>query len=334
MTDAIRVPMDVTYHSAWLTWVASTTTCLKALGVPCDLADVAGMSGYAFMLAVHQELCASGPTMHNWGLLEGGVCLLGRSVVSYKAWDCHTPEVASDATRAHCRVAYDLVEHEIRAGRPCVLWGAYVPEFGVVVGVEDGHYLVKTCFGAIGRPEPPIPWDGVNAPGGPYVLALPTPTSQSWKPQQADRYAVGLALQLLHAQSPQREYSYGLEAYGRWIEALQANRATPFGNSYNAQCYHEGRVFARDFLLRVSARNPQVGALARAAEAYTQAAQAMAGVARLFPFPYEAEAIPEADRHAAEEHLSAACAAETQAAAALAEAVQADWPAQVEAVAS
>jgi hypothetical protein len=323
--NAVLVPMEVKYESAWLTWVAATTACLRALGVQCDMADVAGMSGYAFMLAVHEELCPSGPTMHNWGLLEGGICMLGRSVLSYKSWDCHTKEAASDITRAHCREAFEHVEREVRAGRPCVLWGTYVPEFGVAVGVQDRHYLVKTFYGAIGREEPPIPWDGVNAPGGPYVLALPTATSRSAPRPHADRYAVGLAAQLLYSRSPMREYSFGLEAYDRWVQALESNRAAPFGNSYNAQCYHEGRAFARDFLKRVCARNPQVAALAIAADAYAEAAEAMAHVAKLFPFPYEAEAIPEQDRREAVGYLRAAQAAETRTAEALTAAVYADW---------
>jgi hypothetical protein len=38
------------YRPAWLTWVASATTCLNALGIECDRVDVAGFSGYAFHL--------------------------------------------------------------------------------------------------------------------------------------------------------------------------------------------------------------------------------------------------------------------------------------------
>lgn len=45
MPDAVDVPLDVTYQPAWLTWVASTTTCLKTLGVECDQVDVAGALG-------------------------------------------------------------------------------------------------------------------------------------------------------------------------------------------------------------------------------------------------------------------------------------------------
>jgi len=48
--------IDVEYQPAWLTWLAATSTCLKALGVEHDMADLAGHSGYAFCLSVHEVL--------------------------------------------------------------------------------------------------------------------------------------------------------------------------------------------------------------------------------------------------------------------------------------
>ncbi len=31
--------MEIEYQPAWLSWVGSTTMCLNALGVECDLAE-------------------------------------------------------------------------------------------------------------------------------------------------------------------------------------------------------------------------------------------------------------------------------------------------------
>ena len=68
-TRATTVPLQVEWKPAWLTWVAATTACLDALGVECDLADVAGRSGYAFELWIHEGLCPSGPTALDWHAL-------------------------------------------------------------------------------------------------------------------------------------------------------------------------------------------------------------------------------------------------------------------------
>ena len=50
-SEVIHVPMEVEYQPAWLTWVASTTTCLRALDIECDPVDVAG-----FITAAQQEI--------------------------------------------------------------------------------------------------------------------------------------------------------------------------------------------------------------------------------------------------------------------------------------
>lgn len=76
--------MDVNYRPAWLTRVASTTTCLQALGAECDQVEVAGFSGYAFHPGVHEELCPSGLTVLDWSRLSRGVHALGRATIEFR----------------------------------------------------------------------------------------------------------------------------------------------------------------------------------------------------------------------------------------------------------
>ena len=75
--------MKVDYPPAWLTWVASATGCLNALGVDCDHADVAGFTGMAFLMTVHETLCPSGPTVRVSELPLRGIACLGRSHLVY-----------------------------------------------------------------------------------------------------------------------------------------------------------------------------------------------------------------------------------------------------------
>lgn len=328
MKTTAQVPMEVAYTPAWLTWVASATTCLRALGVECDTADVAGLTGYAFVTTVHDELCPSGPTMFDWGMLDHGVNMLGRSTMVFSSSDCHTKDgkFGGEHTREHCRVAFELVAHEVSEGRPCVLWGAYVPEFSVAVGVDHGKYQVKSFKEVIGEEQPPIAYDDLDAPGGPYVVAFPTVTKISKAQLWGDSYAVGLAVRLLHQPSAFRQYGCGLKAYDVWVAALEQNKANPFGNAYNAQCWAEARRFARDFLARAAERNPVVAPmLDRAHHAYADAAAAMQRVAELFPFPAKDELASADNRRDAATALRDAQAAETRAAGALAEAVNTDW---------
>ena len=321
-----EVPVPVTWRGSWLTWVAATTSCLEALDVSCDQIDVAGQTGYAFVMTVHRELCPSGPTMFDWGMLDHGVHMLGRSTLVFGSSDCHNQERADDRTRRHCQVAFELVTQEVMEGRPCVLWGAYVPEFAAVIGVEDGRYLVKSFRQVLGQAEEPIPYDALDAPGGPYVMAFPSGTAVRNREVLADRYAVGNAVTLLKRPTVFREYGFGLESYPVWIEALESDSAIGFGNAYNAQCWAEAKGFARAWLERVAERQKKVRVpLRRAAEMYADVETAMRCVAELFPFPEDGETADEGNRQKAVACLQEAHAAEIRAVEALQAAVHADW---------
>jgi hypothetical protein len=274
--------MDVEYQPAWLTWVASTTTCLRALGIDCDPADVAGFSGYAFHLGIHEVVCPSGPTVLDWSRLSRGVHSLGRATVELRS---PGGEESGRARQESCRAAFDLVRREIQAGRPCVLWGTYVPEFGVVVGIEDDSYEVKTFKEVLHQEQPPIRYDETEAPGGTYALGFPAEAEYGELPRDLEAILEALRLWERPAYGP---YRFGVDGYEAWIEALTAGRAERFGTGYNAACYAEGRRFARQFLERMSARRPLAASLLReATEAYRDAAAAMGRLSEVFPFGHE-----------------------------------------------
>ncbi len=324
-STTIRVPMDVEYAPAWLTWVAATTSCLRALGIECDQTDVAGFSGYAFHLCISPDLCPSAPTMLDWDALNWGVRYLGRSTLTFYAGQCHSEGYKSELTREHCRTAFELAKSEIEAGRPCVLWGAYVPEFAVCVGVEGDSYLVKSFKEVIKQEQPPIPFDEINAPGGAYVLAFPTATGL--KQLHADQHAVQRAVEM--ARTPSSDYAYGPAAYDLWGESLRAHKADDGGNAYNAACYAEGRRFASDFIARLAKRNEfAADELNRATADYTKAAEATAQVAKLFPFPGEWGKKVEDDKAIGEavDALKAAKDAEGSAIKTLTKVTIMDWP--------
>jgi hypothetical protein len=309
--ETIKLPAEVVYRPAWLTWVASTTTCLRALGVECDQADVAGFSGYAFHLCIHEVLCPSAPTALEWGELSRGAHALGRATVEFRA-------PAGDDLDAACgdshRAAFDLVHHELRAGRPCVLWGTYEPEFGVVVGVEDGAYRVKCFKEVLKQDQPPIPYDATACAGGIYVLGFPAEARYGELRRDLESVLVAIRLWNRPAYGP---YRYGAAAYDTWIASLRSGRAERFGCGYNTACYAEGRRFAQRFLERMAGRRPLAADLLRtASEAYRDAAVALEQVAEVFPFDRDAEGrITDTSAVArATGHLAAARKAEVRAA--------------------
>lgn len=309
-SETIKLPADVVYQPAWLTWVAATTTCLRAVGLDCDQADVAGFSGYAFHLCIHEVLCPSAPTALEWGELTRGAHALGRATVEFRA---PGGDDLDSARRDSYRAAFDLVRGELRAGRPCVLWGTYLPEFGVVTGVEDGAYLVKCFKEVLGQDQPPIPYDATASVGGVYALGFPAEAEYGELRRDLEAILVAIRLWNRPAYGP---YRYGVAAYETWVESLRAGRAERFGCGYNAACYAEGRRFARTFLQRMAERRPLAADLLRqAAESYGDAAGAMDQVSEVFPFDSEAEGrITDAAAVAqATEHLDRARKAEVRA---------------------
>jgi hypothetical protein len=274
--------MEVEHQPAWLTWVACTTTCLRALDIECDQVDVAGFSGYAFHLGVHEEICPSGPTVLDWSRLSRGVHSLGRATIEFRAPCC---EAFGKAREDSCRAAFELVRSELLSGRPCVLWGTYVPEFGVVVGIENEAYQVRSFTEILHQEQPAIPYNETEAPGGIYTLGFPA--QAEYGELHRDLETILEALRQW-GRPAYGQYRFGADAYDVWIEALRAERADRFGCGYNAACYAEGRRFAQQFLERMSSRRPLAANLLQdAAGSYQEAADAMERVSEVFPFSHD-----------------------------------------------
>jgi hypothetical protein len=178
-----------------------------------------------------------------------------------------------------------MVRSELLAGRPCVLWGTYVPEFGVVVGIEGDAYQVASFKRVLQQEEPAIPYNKTEAPGGVYALGFPAEAEYPELHRDLEAVLEALRQWTRPAHGP---YRFGADAYDAWIEALQARRADRLGCGYNAACYAEGRRFAQHFFERMSARRPLAANLLRhAAESYREAADAMDHVSEVFPFGHE-----------------------------------------------
>jgi hypothetical protein len=307
-----------------MTWVASVTTCLKALGVECDLADVAGYSGYAFCMSVHKELCPSGPTVIDWHRLADGVNCLGRAAVSFFSYSEYPLNKEGELYQKNSRALYEFVRRETDAGRPCVIWGTYVPEFAVAIGCADDHYHVSSFRQCINQEQPPIPLADLDLVNIHYALAFPT--KSFLHPESADQRVVHHAAQLLTQRGDFVGYGWGAEGYRNWITALEQNKAHVFGNAYNAQCWHEMKHLAGVFLKRIADRYERVSApLTEAAGHLAICAEHLERVAKLFSFPPQVEELSAADRSTGVASLQYAAAAEEQAVSALLKACEAPW---------
>jgi len=288
---ATMVPMEVKYVPAWLTWVGCTATCMNALGKNYDIVDVAGTTGYAFIMSVHKGLCPSGPTVFDWNLLLQGIVTLGFSPKVYMGGECYDKSSKTDRQETQAIELYKFVGNEITAGRPVVIWGTYVPEFGVATGVDDQKYHVKSFRECLNQEQPPIPYDELAAPGGFYGLAFPTESGFE-NNRFSDLLIITNAVRILKDEAIHKFYGYGLNAYDTWMKLLEAGpdspdwgEATGFGNAYNAQCWNEAKWCAAEFLKRLAGRNDFASdPLMKAADEYGKTHSATKRIAELFPF--------------------------------------------------
>jgi hypothetical protein len=277
----------------WTSYVGATASVLASRKVKCDNADVAGMSGYAFLVNVHPGLCPSGPTVFDWEMLVEGTAALGLDAQLVAA-----PRQAEEDARLAAEL-FERVRAEVDAGRCCVVWGsAGAPEFAVAYGYKGDSYLVRSyrtarrgCTRPVGPtelPEDPVPFDKLESPGcfGVFLFGELTRRDAA----RDDRSAVTRAVQLLRDRHPCFDpgYSHGIQAFRVWADALEKHSAdvNSFGNAYNAKVYMELQELGGEFCGRLAKRRKSAGKhFEEAAAALTRSAKNLGEVSDLFPFP-------------------------------------------------
>ena len=285
------------YQPCWISYTGAVAGALRSLGSSCDVVDVGGHSGYAFIVnVIRGEFCPSGPTAFHpetWGEIHDGTQSLGWKIESwsdegsYPEGEEPRPQELERAKRLH-----DLVKAEIMKNRPAVVWGLYIPEYGIVNGVKGSSYVVSTFRRLTGQPEEPIPYFDLRAPGCLQALFFMEPIQVD--AAEADRKAVERATNFARGSTPALErYANGPEAWDEWIDVLEnrQEKGLYHGNSYTAACYHEARAMAAEFLSRMAKRQgrPQSEHLQKAMKNYREVESLLKRFVELFPFAMEGD---------------------------------------------
>lgn len=242
---------------AWVSYVGAVTSVLRARGIKCDFTDVAGMTGYAFVVNIHPELLPTGPVAFDWEVLIEGTQALGVET------ELVVVERGDDDRELEAEL-FERVQLEIDAGRCCILWGAgEAPEFGIVYGYRGDSYLVRSSrscreqwemkpLGPDENPEAPVRYDNLKAPWRLAALFF----GEKVKPdvELQERQAISRGVKLLRGQYTcfDSGYYYGANAFRSWGDILERGRADPVGNVFNLMCYWELQMFAAGFCYRLA----------------------------------------------------------------------------------
>jgi hypothetical protein len=308
----------------WVSQLGCIKGCLDYLGVDVPASWLFGLSGHAFVINIHEELCPSGPTAWRTErmvrLCEHVGCVIRRITGNRSE--------ASFGQIQH--VAWNDVRRAVDQYEPCYAWELDIPEYYVIHGYDDVGYLFNgpRCEDGAG----PLPWRGLGGSGiGWLEVAIVNPVQPA-----SDRYAVGQALEfaLDHAANSEKwtfdKYKTGLAGFDLWIKALESNVASGPGAGYNAAVWGECRGHAARFLdLAKEKVEASLSPLFDEATAHYQlVCEQLARVCELFPFAGQSEEQMEANVRdeqrcgAAAEALRAARTAEERALTALREIVE------------
>ncbi len=305
--DEFEVKNKAKWEPAYTSYVGTVTGILKSLGIKTEMPDVGGYTGYAFLVNVAKSAtCASAPTCHtafklfakavetsfgwkiefNWDNESG----------SYPSGDSPTPD---DLKRA--KAYFELMKSTLaRTNRPIGLWGLVVPEYFIMNGYKGNHYLVSTMRECHNKPEEPLKYDSLQAPGGFSEIIFEKET-KPLKLERRDKQALQRAVRVAEGRYAMDGYVQGPKAFDTWAQQLkegQENVLLYHGNSYVGACTHEGLEWAAQFLKGLSKRyneQSQGDTLHSASKEYSKAAACMKEFAELFPFAFEGD-FPEAKR--------------------------------------
>jgi len=299
------------YQPCWLSYTGALAGSLTSLGTKCDIVDVGGYSGYAFIINVSKgDTCPSGPTAlpsETWKEIQKATENLGWTLEHYvyphsfpRIEGKHTSEEIEIARKLFAKIKDEVDEKD----RPVVLWGLVVPEYGIVNGYEGESYLVSTFRHLNKQPEDPIIFYDLKAPG--CLEAFFFRDKVKPDPAHLDSAAIERAVRFAEAKVPILDkYVAGPAALEEWATALEnlpEKKQNYHGNSYVAACIWEGRAIAGEFLERIAKKNSNEYSkqLLAAAKCYKKGMKHMENFMKIFPFKFQGEMKFEDRRKAAE----------------------------------
>lgn len=234
---------NLKWSPKWVSHLGCIKGCLDYLGMEMTDAWLYGGTGHAFILNIHETVCASGPTAWKTMMLFDGGQNLGYEFEGVLAWK-HEPIDFSQFQEQ----AWEFARKTIDEGLPLYGWELDTPEFYVIYGYDQTGYYYSGP-GANGGQKPKA-WKEL---GDTNIGLIEVYSIQPGEPQN-DVITVRSALEraLKHARNPKcwiyDHYASGLKGYDLWIKAMESEKANRFGMGYNAAVWRECRELAVEFL--------------------------------------------------------------------------------------
>ncbi len=271
-----RQDLDLTLPASWDTAAAALTACARALGDPRDVGAIAAASGLAMRISVDQRLTAAGPHRYPWrDELTAAAERLGFG------WRLVASRAGEPLFARAMDEAFALAVAGVEAGRPTLLFGVQVAEFGIVRGHDGDDLIVSGLLDGAGAPTT-LARGSLGESG--ILFALQLVERHAIDPAMAARAALRAAVEHGRGDDFAPEgVATGAAAWARLVDGLGAGFIDPSGLAFSVQRFAEARgAFARWLPVAAAALALDLGEVERPMR---RAAAMMAELARLLPFP-------------------------------------------------
>ncbi len=242
------IEIKVEFIPRWCTIGACFESIFKILDPHWDFVDILGLTAMSYRINVSRQIGISGPTSLDWiSLIPDMANQLG-----YEAVMIHG--IRNDRGFVHVRQeALEFIEAFLSEGKPVIAWDLWIPEFGIITGIDDKrkNLKVKTVISNPKKDFFPTKKLGNSIIPMLLVFSLEEPLADYdfqeallWSFQAAWRHLEGLEKAL-------PTYTLGLKAYDTWIKVLQNGEIRWDGHAYMLQYLHEVRSTIPPFLQRI-----------------------------------------------------------------------------------
>jgi len=265
----------------------SITYCMWGLmqytdkkGISLD--EVNGLTGHAFYLNIHETTVnISGPFEYaGEETFQKAMENLGYhlKIIPFTPLE---PAVAADAL--------ETIHYSIDQGVPPIVWDLFHSEFGLVYGYDDDR---QQMYALDKLRQETLAYDQLGKGDAKEIFVLAVKEANGIDRLTAVRTMLDMVLE--HGRTTETKKHpnggssvKGIAAYETWVAAFEGGGIVPFFNAYNIAVYSELRKYAVQFLRRLEEefKAHDWSCIGDAVLHYETLAEALQGLAKLFPFP-------------------------------------------------